>query len=58
MVRADVMQVRHARNGVFILFPSPTPPTRPRSTPAVDLENKENLGKKFIFLSFLWLRKM
>ena len=34
------------------------PPTRPRSTPADVLENKENVGKKIVFLNMFLLRKM
>ena len=42
---------------LFCFLP-PTPPTRPRSTPAHVLENKENLGKKLLFLRMVLFRKM
>ena len=59
MVRADVMRVRHPRSVVFILFPSPDPPDPALVPPPADvLENKENLGKKFLFLRMVFLRKM
>ena len=42
---------------LFCFLP-PTSPTRPWFPPADVLENKENLGKKFLFLRIDFLRKM
>ena len=42
---------------LFCFLP-PTPPTRPWSPPADVVENKENLGKKFLFLRIVFLRKI
>ena len=57
-VRAHVMQVRHPRNGVSILFPSPDPP-EPALVHACQSSWKiRKIWKKMCFLSFFWFRKM